>query len=102
MRARLNGQDDRHRDDTVRDPAVDATPTARDAPGHGRGDIVARLWRAIVDLEPEPQRAVVPKAVERGRDVRGDGDVPAAGVSVEQVEVVFAADGTETSVTNRV
>ena len=94
MRARLNGQDDRHRDDTVRDPSVDAAPPARDTPGHGRRDIVARLWRAIVDLEPEPQRAVVPEAIERGRDVRGDSHVPAALVSVEQVEVVFATSVT--------
>lgn len=99
MRARLDGQHDRHLDDAVRDPAVHTSPPRRGRLATGRrGYIVHRLRLAVVDLEREPERARVAQTVQRRRDVRLDRDAPALVTSVEQVEVVLA-DGSGVSET---
>ena len=91
VRARLHLEHHRHLDNAVRHPAVSPIPRIRQVPGRSGGHIVARLRLPVVDLQRNRKRAVVAQAVERRRDERGDGDVPALLVRVEQVEVVLAA-----------
>ena len=90
MRARAHRELERHVDDAVRRPPIIPTPGVRQGAGVGLRHEVLRLCRPAVDLNGQPERPVVPQAVEGWRHLHGDGDGPA--LSVEEVEVILAAD----------
>ena len=90
MRACAHRELERHVDDAVRCPPIIPTPSIRQGARVGLGHEVLRLRRPAIDLNGEPERPVVPQAVEGGRYLHGDGYAPALGV--EEVEVVLAAE----------
>jgi hypothetical protein len=80
-------------DGIVRHKAIGPTPCSGERTSSGDRDEVLGGWSAIVDLESEAERAVIPVRVEGRRDVGSDKD-RVAGLGVEVIEVVFAVRGT--------
>lgn len=93
MCPRLHREHHRYFNDAVRHPPVHAVPCIREVPWRCRGHEVASLGRAIVNLKRYSKWTVVSQTIQRWRDERHDGDVPALGDGVEQIEVILAAMG---------